>query len=151
MTGYLFIIAGGAVSWMSYKLTILTRSTFETELCALDVTGTEAKWLHGIMFVISVVSRPLSAIIVHCDSCTTIDKISSGKYNIEIKRQVQIILKSISSLVFDRVIAIVFIRTQDNTHDPLTKELEIDVVLKSRMRMRLIAHHNSPTARTQYI
>ncbi|KAL0381858.1 UNVERIFIED_CONTAM: hypothetical protein Sangu_0250100 [Sesamum angustifolium] len=40
-SGYVFTLGGGAVSWKSAKQTLITRSTFEAELCALDTTGTE--------------------------------------------------------------------------------------------------------------
>ena len=90
VTGYVFTLAGGAISWKSSRQTIITRSTFEAELCALDVTGSEAEWLHGLMSVIPVVSRPLPAFAIHCDSRTTIDKIKSRKYNKKTKRHIQV-------------------------------------------------------------
>ena len=150
VTGYVFTLAGGAVSWKSSRQTLITRSTFEAELCALDATGTEAEWLHGLMSMLPVVSKPLPAISVHCDSRTTIDKIRSVKYNAKTKRHIQVRLKSIRGLVSDRVIAIEFIGTQDNIADPLTKGLEHAVVLKSRLGMGLVTHHGSSTAGTQY-
>ncbi|KAL8124691.1 hypothetical protein AgCh_012369 [Apium graveolens] len=150
VTGYVFTLAGGAISWKSSRQTIVTRSTFEAELCALDATGTEAEWLHGLMSAIPVVSRPLPAIAIHCDSRTTIDKISSKKHNAKTKRHIQVRLKSIRGLVTDRIIAIEFIGTQNNIADPLTKGLEPAVVLKSRLGMGLSTHHNSSTVGTQY-
>jgi hypothetical protein len=150
VTGYVFTLAGGAISWKSTKQTIVTRSTFEAELCALDATGTEAEWLHGLMSAIPVVSRPLPAFAIHCDSRTTIDKISSKKYNAKTKRHIQVRLKSIRGLVSDRIIAIEFIGTQNNIADPLTKGLEPAVVLKSRLGMGLSTHHNLSTVGTQY-
>ncbi|KAL0419254.1 UNVERIFIED_CONTAM: Retrovirus-related Pol polyprotein from transposon TNT 1-94 [Sesamum radiatum] len=42
-SGYLFTLGGSAVSWKSAKQTLITCSTFETELYALDTTGTEAE------------------------------------------------------------------------------------------------------------
>ncbi|KAK4400771.1 Retrovirus-related Pol polyprotein from transposon TNT 1-94 [Sesamum angolense] len=42
-SGYVFTLGGGAVSWKSAKQTLITRSTFEAELYALDTTGTEAE------------------------------------------------------------------------------------------------------------
>ena len=146
----MFTLAGGAVSWKSCRQTLVTRSTFEAELCALDATGTEAEWLHGLMSVLPIVSTPLPAIAVHCDSRTTIDKIRSKKYNAKTKRHIQVRLKSIRGLVSDRVMAIEFIGTQDNIADPLTKGLEHAVVLKSRLGMRLTTHFESSTAGTQY-
>ena len=119
-------------------------------MCVLDATGTEAEWLHGLMSMLHVVSKPLPAIYVHCDSRTTINKVRSVKYNAKTKRHIQVRLKSIRGLVSDRIIAIEFIRTQNNIADPLTKGLEHVVVLKSRLGMGLITHHNSSTAGTQY-
>ncbi|KAL8149671.1 hypothetical protein AgCh_006619 [Apium graveolens] len=135
VTAYVFTLAG-AVSWKSSRQTLITLSTFEAELCALDVTGTEAEWL-------PVVSKPLPAISIHCDSRTTIDKVVSVKYNAKINRHIQVRLKSIRGLVSDRIIAIEFIGTQDNIVDPLTKGLEHAVVLKSR---RNADGHKSPPA-----
>jgi hypothetical protein len=41
MSGYVFTLGGAAVSWRSYKQTILTRSIIEAELVALDTTTVE--------------------------------------------------------------------------------------------------------------
>ncbi|KAL0444151.1 UNVERIFIED_CONTAM: hypothetical protein Slati_2137800 [Sesamum latifolium] len=41
--GYVFTLGGGVVSWKSAKQTLITRSTFEAELCALDTIGIEAE------------------------------------------------------------------------------------------------------------
>ncbi|KAL8089478.1 hypothetical protein AgCh_039085 [Apium graveolens] len=124
VTGCVFTLAGGAVSWKSSRQTLITRSTFEAELCALDATGTEAEWLHGLMSMLPVVSKPLLANFVYCDSRTTIDKVRSVNYNAKTKRHIQVRLKSVRGLVSDRIIAIEFIGTQDNIADPLNKGLE---------------------------
>ena len=102
------------------------------------------------MSVIPVVSRPLPAFAIHCDSRTTIDKIKSRKYNKKTKRHIQVRLKSIRALMSEKIIAIEFIGTQDNIADPLTKGLEHAVVLKSRLGMGLTTHIDSSTAGTQY-
>ncbi|KAL8088682.1 hypothetical protein AgCh_038452 [Apium graveolens] len=120
------------------------------ELFALDATGREAEWLHELMSMLPVVSKPLPAISVHCDRRTTIDKVRSIKYNAKTKRHIQVRLKSIRGLVSDRIIAIEFIGTQDNIADPLTKGIEHAIVLKSRLGMGLVTHHNSSTEGTQY-
>jgi hypothetical protein len=48
-SGYLFTLAGGAVSWKSCKQTILTRSAMEAELVALDSASVEAEWLRVLL------------------------------------------------------------------------------------------------------
>ena len=61
-SGYVFTLGGGAVSWKSCKQTILTRSTMEAELTALDTTTVEAEWLRELLMDLSVVENqyPLS-------------------------------------------------------------------------------------------
>ncbi|KAL0399318.1 UNVERIFIED_CONTAM: Retrovirus-related Pol polyprotein from transposon TNT 1-94 [Sesamum radiatum] len=139
-SGYVFTLGGGAVSWKSAKQTLITRSTFEAELCALDTTGTEAEWLFGLLSQLPILSQPLSPIAVHCDSQTTIAKVGSRKYNQKTKRHIQVRLKSIRALVSDRVIGIDFVGTKDNVADPLTKGLDLSQVNKSRLGMGLKTH-----------
>jgi hypothetical protein len=43
-SGYVFTLGGATVSWRSCKQTILTRSTMEAELAALDTATLEADW-----------------------------------------------------------------------------------------------------------
>ncbi|KAL8146990.1 hypothetical protein AgCh_004635 [Apium graveolens] len=88
--------------------------------------------------MLPVVSKPLPAISVHCNSRTTIDKVRSVKYNAKTKRHIQVRLKSIRGVVSDRIIAIEFKGTQDNIADPLTKGLEHAIVLESRLGIGLI-------------
>ena len=52
-SGYVFTFGGGVVSWRSYKQTILTRSTTEPKLTALDTTTVEAEWLHELLMDLS--------------------------------------------------------------------------------------------------
>ncbi|KAL0303720.1 UNVERIFIED_CONTAM: Retrovirus-related Pol polyprotein from transposon TNT 1-94 [Sesamum radiatum] len=139
-SGYVFTLGGGAVSWKSAKQTLITRSTFEAELCALDMTGTEAEWLFGLLSQPPILSQPLPPIVVHCDSQTTISKVRSRKYNQKTKRHIQVRLKSIRVLVSDRVIGIDFVGTKDNVADPLTKGLDLSQVDKSRLGMGLKTH-----------
>ncbi|KAK4380780.1 Retrovirus-related Pol polyprotein from transposon TNT 1-94 [Sesamum angolense] len=133
--GYVFTLGRGAVSWKSAKLTLITRSTFEVELCALDTTGAEAEWLFRLLSQLPIVSQSLPPIVVHCDSQTTIIKVRSRKYNQKTKRHIQVRLKSIRELVSDRVIGIDFVGTKYNVADPLTKGLDLSQVNKSRLGM----------------
>lgn len=137
VTGYVFTLGGGAVSWRSTKQTILSRSTFEAELCALDTSGMEAEWLKGLLSELPMTSKPVPAISVHCDSMTTIAKLKSSKYNHKQRRHIQVRLKSVRELISERVIAVDFVGTKDNTADPFTKGLDLAQVLKSKLGMGL--------------
>src|SRR3989337_4561440 len=67
-TGYVFTLGGGAVSWKSCKQTILTRSTMEAELTALDTGTVEAEWLRELLMNLPVVEKPVPAILMNCDN-----------------------------------------------------------------------------------
>ena len=58
-SGYVFTLGGGAVSWKSCKQTILTRSTMEAELTALDTSTVEAEWLRELLMNLPVVEKPI--------------------------------------------------------------------------------------------
>jgi hypothetical protein len=47
-SGYVFMYAGGAISWASKKQPIIARSTAEAELVALDLASREGKWLRKL-------------------------------------------------------------------------------------------------------
>jgi hypothetical protein len=61
-SGYIFTIGGAAVSWRSHKQTILTKSTLEVELVALETTTSEAEWLCELLMDLPVLSKPISTI-----------------------------------------------------------------------------------------
>ena len=58
-SGYVFTLGGGAVSWKSCKQTILTRSTMEAELTALDTATVEAEWLRELLMDLPMVEKPI--------------------------------------------------------------------------------------------
>jgi hypothetical protein len=58
-SGYMFLLGCGAVSWKSCKQTILTKSTMEAELTALDTAGAEAEWLRELLIDLPVVEKPI--------------------------------------------------------------------------------------------
>ncbi|KAL2235247.1 UNVERIFIED_CONTAM: Retrovirus-related Pol polyprotein from transposon TNT 1-94 [Sesamum indicum] len=83
-SGYVFTLGGGAISWKPTKQTLITRFTFEAELCALDTIVTEAG-LFGLLSQLPIVSQPLLPIVVHCDSQTRIAKVHNSRLGIGLK------------------------------------------------------------------
>ncbi|KAK1558124.1 hypothetical protein QYE76_016361 [Lolium multiflorum] len=87
-SGYLFTLGGAAVSWKSCKQTIITRSTMEAELTALDTATVEAEWLRELLMDLPVVEKPIPAIPMNCDNQTVIVKVNSSKDNMKSSRHV---------------------------------------------------------------
>jgi hypothetical protein len=123
MSGYVFTLGGGAVSWKSCKQTILTRSTIEAELTALDTATVEAEWLRELLMDLPIVEKPLPAILLNCDNQTVIVKVNSSKDNIKSSRHVKRRLKFVRKLRNSKVIALDYVRTAKNLADQFTKGL----------------------------
>ncbi|GKC31126.1 zinc finger, CCHC-type containing protein [Tanacetum coccineum] len=74
ISGWVFLLKGGAISWASKKQTCITSSTMESEFVALTAAGKEAEWLKNLLFEISLWYKPITPISICCDSATTLSK-----------------------------------------------------------------------------
>jgi hypothetical protein len=97
-SGYVFTFGGGAISWRSCRQTILTRSTMEVELTALDTATVELEWLRELLMDLPVVEKPVPAILLNCDNQTVIIKVNNSKDNAKSSRHVKRHLKSVRKL-----------------------------------------------------
>jgi hypothetical protein len=120
-SGYVFSLGGGVVSWKSCKQTILTRSTMEAELTALDIASVEAEWLHGLLMDLPVVEKHVPTISMNCDNQTVIIKINSSKDNMKSTRHIKRCLKSVRKLRNSGVVALDYVHTSKNLADQFTK------------------------------
>jgi hypothetical protein len=126
--GYVFSLGGDAVSWKSCKQTVLTRSTMEAELTALDTATVEVEWLRELLMDLLVVEKPIPAISINCDNQTMIIKVNSSKDNMKSTRYVKRRLKSIRKLRNSGVIALDYVNTSKNLADQFTKGLSRNVI-----------------------
>jgi hypothetical protein len=136
-SGYVFTFGGGAVSWRSCKQTILTRSTMEAELAALDTTTVESEWLRELLMDLPVVEKPVPAILLNCDNQTVIVKVNNSKDNAKSSRHVKRRLKSVRKLRNSGVITVAYIETDKNLADPFTKGLSRNVIESASREMGL--------------
>ena len=136
-SGYAFLLGGGVVSWRSCKQTILTRSTMEAELAALDTASVEAEWLRELLMDLPVVEKPLPAILMNCDNQTVITKVNSAKDNAKSSRHVKRRLKSVRKMRNSGVITVSYIQTDKNLADPFTKGLSRNVIDSASKEMGL--------------
>jgi hypothetical protein len=136
-SGYVFTLDGAVVSWRSCKQTILTRSTMEAELLALDTTTMEADWLCELLMDLPIVEKPLLAILMNCDNQTVIVKVDSSKDNMKSSRHIKRRLKSVRKMRNSGVITLDYIHTEKNLTDPFTKELSRNVIDAASKEMGL--------------
>jgi hypothetical protein len=125
--GYVFILGSAAVSWRSCKQTILTRSTMEAELAALDTITVEADWLRELLMDLPIVEKPLLAILMNYDNQTVIVKVDSSNYN----------MKSARKMRNSGAITLYYIHIEKNLADPFTKGLSRNVIDVASKKMGL--------------
>ncbi|GKB99452.1 zinc finger, CCHC-type containing protein [Tanacetum coccineum] len=115
ISGWVFLLGRGAISWVSKKQTCITSSTMESEFVALAAAA------------------PISII---CDSAATLAKAYSQMYNGK-SRHLGVRHSMIRELIMNEVVSIEFVRSQQNLVDHLTKGLSRDLVIKSAEGMGL--------------
>ncbi|GJY10360.1 zinc finger, CCHC-type containing protein [Tanacetum coccineum] len=74
ISGRVFLLGGGAISWASQKQTCITGSTMESEFVALSAAGKEAEWLKNLLLEIPLWFKPIVPIYIRCDSAATLAK-----------------------------------------------------------------------------
>ena len=104
----------------------------EAELTALDTSGVEAGWLRDLLMDLSLVDKPVPAILMNCDNQTVITKVKSSK-DIKSNKHIRMRLKAVRKLRISVVIALEYVHTAKNLADPFTKGLS-RVVIDSASR-----------------
>ena len=120
--GYLFMLAGGAISWKSAKQTIIASSTMEAEFVACFEATVHGLWLRNFISglgIVDFVSKPLR---IYCDNSAAVffsknDKYSKGAKHMELK------YLTVKEDVQKQRVSIEHISTQLMVADPLTKGL----------------------------
>jgi hypothetical protein len=86
---YIFTLGGGAISWRSYKQTMLTKSTMEAKHTALYTASTEAEWLRELLMDLPIVHKPIPAILINCYNQTVITKVKNSRDNMKFTKYVK--------------------------------------------------------------
>nr|GEV88525.1 zinc finger, CCHC-type [Tanacetum cinerariifolium] len=64
-SGWVFLLGGGVISWVSKKQTCITGSTMKSEFMALAAIGKEAEWLKNLILEIPLWVKPMAPISIH--------------------------------------------------------------------------------------
>ncbi|RVW92102.1 Retrovirus-related Pol polyprotein from transposon TNT 1-94 [Vitis vinifera] len=120
---YIFMLAGGAISWKSVKQSLIASSTMYAEFVACYGASSQAVWLRNLISELQVVDSIFRPIVIYCDNNAVVfysknNKISTGSKHMEIK------YLTVKDLVKKGDIVIEHIRTESILADPLTKGLK---------------------------
>ncbi|KAL8156771.1 hypothetical protein AgCh_001759 [Apium graveolens] len=135
-SGYVFTLAGAAISWKSSKQTCHAKSTQESEFIALELAGQEAEWLRCLLADISLWGKPAPSVSMHCDSQAAMGLANNQIYNGK-KRHIRLRHAIIRNLIRNNVISLEYVKSERNIADPLTKGLCRKLVLESAQGMGL--------------
>jgi hypothetical protein len=120
ISGYAFLLDGGAVSWSSKKQELVTLSTTEAEYVAATHTAKEAIWLRRFL---TEIFRPLNQpTVLHCDNQSAIALANSGAFHARTKH-IDIRYHFIRFSLEKGSISLVYCPTDSMTADTLTKAL----------------------------
>ena len=94
----------------------------EYKFIALDKAGGEVEWLRQFLKDISLWSKPVPAICIHCDNQEAIFRTQNFIYN-DKSRHIHHRHNTVKQLLLNRIISIDFVSSKDNLADPFTKGL----------------------------
>jgi hypothetical protein len=137
ITGYVFTLAGGAISWRSCKQTIVASSTMYAEFIACFEATNQVLWLKKCipdLKVVDCIDKPLK---MYSDNQPAIfyahnNKSSKATRPIEVKYYV------VKDKIQEKTISLEHIRIKDMIADPLTKGLPPSVFTEHLAGMGLM-------------
>jgi len=124
ISGYVFVVDGGAVSWSSKKQELVTLSTTEAEYVAATHAAKEAVWLCSL---ISKIFAPLEITLtnpttLHSDNQSAIALAHGRSYHARTKH-IDIHYHFIRYIIEAGSIKLIYCPTDEQTADTLTKAL----------------------------
>ena len=120
ISGYAFLIDGGAVSWMSHKQELVTLSTAEAEYVAATHAAKECIWLRHLTH--ELFPSLTSQTTLHCDNRAALALAVDDNYHAWTKH-IDICYHFIHECIVWKVIDLVYCPTDNMTADILTKAL----------------------------
>ena len=112
----------------------------ESEFVALTKTGKEAEWLRDFLLEISLISKSVSSILIHCDSQATLARAYSDIYNGK-SRHISLRHDYVRKLIKDGIISLTFVKLSGNLVDPFTKPFARDLVKMTSNLIGLKLHN----------
>jgi len=120
VTGYIFKLANGTVSWCSKKQPIMALSSTEAEYIALGSAAQEALWIQQLLR--EFWKEADKSVEIWCDNQSTIKLASSEAYRPRTKH-IDVKFHFLRSHVEKGDIAVKYVNTNENNADMLTKAI----------------------------
>jgi len=122
-SGYVFTLAGAAISWKSKKQTLVSLSSTESEYIGYSEAAREAIWLRRLYHEIT--ATPSSSQLLYGDNMGALHLIQQPRFNARSKH-IAIQYHHVRDSYQKGLISFQYLSTTDNTADILTKPLTRD-------------------------
>jgi hypothetical protein len=121
-SGYVFTLAGGAISWMSNLHNIVALSTTEAEYVATSHACKEAVWLKGLF---GEFGRTPDKVNLPCDSQSAIHLAKNPSYHSKIKH-IPIKYHFVRKVIDERGVSLEKVHTKENCANMFTKPILLE-------------------------
>ena len=122
VSGFVFLLNGGAVSWKSSKQATIANSTTEAEFIAANEAAKEAVWMKNFIQELGVVPSVGDPITVYCDNNGAIAKAKEPRSHQKSKHVLRK-FRLIREIIGRGDVRMERVDTTDNIADPLTKSI----------------------------
>lgn len=138
ISGYVFSLGSGAVSWSCKKQPTVALSSTEAEYRAAQLATREAVWLRR--FLEEIDERQSSATIIHCDNQSCIKIAKNPVFHARTKH-IEIHYHFVREKVLAGEVELRFCPTEDQVADIFTKGLSREKFQKFRTMLGVEANH----------
>ena len=136
-SGFIFMMAGGAVSWKSVKQTLTATSTMEVEYVACYEATCQAMWLKQLIFGFHIVESISKPLVIYCDNTAAVH-LSQNNRSATRSKHFDIKYLFVREKVWEFQTRIEYTATGHMLADPLTKGLPIGVYQRHVTYMGLV-------------
>ncbi|WJZ91274.1 hypothetical protein VitviT2T_010362 [Vitis vinifera] len=121
-SGYIFMLAGGAVSWKSVKQTLVASSTMEAEFIACYEASNHGIWLRNFVTQLRIVDGIEKPLRINCNNKAA-ELYSKNNRSSSKSKHIDIKFLVVKERVQSLQVSIEHISTNSMIADPLTKGL----------------------------
>ena len=123
-TGYVFILAGAAISWKSRRQPTVARSSTEAEYMAVSDAASEVIWLNRLYTELTaeLTLKPHKPLLVHIDSTGSMSLAHNPRHHDRTKH-IDVRHHFIREAINNGHVELQHVSSEENTADALTKQL----------------------------
>ena len=125
-SGYIYLLAGGAISWKSAKQALIASSTMATEYIACYEASNHGNWLKNFIISLKVVQGIERLLKLYCDNQSVV-MFANNNRSLTKSKHIDIKYLVFKERVQNGQLSIEHIGTNSMVADPLTKGVPVSI------------------------